>query len=786
MSWYPLGRPVGTTIYPGMQLTSVAIFHVLEAIGRPMSLNDVCAYVPVWFGVTASLLTGALASECSGSRSAGAAAALVMSVIPAHLMRSVGGGYDNESIAVTAMCGTFYVWVRSLRTDASWPLGAAAGVAYIYMVAAWGGYVFVLNLIGAHAALLVALGRLTPKLYRAYTLFFVIGTAGAIQFPTVGLAPFKSMEQLGPLAVFLAIQVLFHTERAVKRRNLVRRDAAVFRARVFAAAALLGCATVVALIPTGYFGPLSMRVRSLFIKHTRTGNPLVDSVAEHQPTSADAYWHHLHYACYAAPLGFAALLVTGRGDAKLFLILYALIAYYFANKMNRLIILMGPVASALSGVSLGLTADWVIDSLQEGVAAATGGGALAHQTKAKKEPPAAGGSSNGAPPPTPPTASAAAREKKKERAAKAASSKAADLQASVMDTLLAPLRKIGATPGAGAARAVVAVALLALFPSKARQFWGFAQMFSEQMSQPSVVFKARLQSGETILVTDFLDSYKWLEKNTPADARILSWWDYGYQITGIANRTTLADGNTWNLEHIALIGRCLTSSELRAHKLIRHLADYVLVWSGGGGDDLAKSPHSASRASSIVKAPLSTAVSPFLHPSPRLSGAHRHLRVHRHLRRARPHVLLVRLCRRAAAADAHDGRLPAVQDDHAGLRAGGDAQLHALRGGVHLKVPKGAHLQGEPRVDGLQKVAGRPGQPAVQPRRVVLPGAVPAGDPEAAARQDAGQTQKVRRLRARGGGGQRTASKATGGRWVAAAGLTLRWALGISSGRTNS
>ena len=35
----------------------------------------------------------------------------------------------------------------------------------------------------------------------------------------------------------------------------------------------------VILLPTGYFGPLSSRVRGLFVKHTRTGNPLVDSVA---------------------------------------------------------------------------------------------------------------------------------------------------------------------------------------------------------------------------------------------------------------------------------------------------------------------------------------------------------------------------------------------------------------------------------------------------------------------------------------------------------------------------
>jgi dolichyl-diphosphooligosaccharide--protein glycosyltransferase len=39
---------VGTTIYPGMQITSVAIKRVLNALGNPISLNDVCCYVPAW------------------------------------------------------------------------------------------------------------------------------------------------------------------------------------------------------------------------------------------------------------------------------------------------------------------------------------------------------------------------------------------------------------------------------------------------------------------------------------------------------------------------------------------------------------------------------------------------------------------------------------------------------------------------------------------------------------------------------------------------------------------
>merc|ERR1711865_725089 len=37
----------------------------------------------------------------------------------------------------------------------------------------------------------------------------------------------------------------------------------------------------------------------------------------------------------------------------------------------------------------------------------------------------------------------------------------------------------------------------------------------------------------------------------------------------------------------------------KAHNAIRHLADYLLVWAGGRGDDLAKSPHLARIGNSV-------------------------------------------------------------------------------------------------------------------------------------------------------------------------------------------
>jgi dolichyl-diphosphooligosaccharide--protein glycosyltransferase len=110
MSWSPLGRPVGTTIYPGMQMISVAAWEVLNKLGFEISLNDVCCYVPVWGGVIATMLLGLLTYVVSGSRNAAVTSAAIMAIIPAHLMRSVGGGFDNESVAISCLLLTFLLW----------------------------------------------------------------------------------------------------------------------------------------------------------------------------------------------------------------------------------------------------------------------------------------------------------------------------------------------------------------------------------------------------------------------------------------------------------------------------------------------------------------------------------------------------------------------------------------------------------------------------------------------------------------------------------------------------
>ena len=116
---------------------------------------------------------------------------------------------------------------------------------------------------------------------------------------------------------------------------------------------------------------------------------------------------------------------------------------------------------------------------------------------------------------------------------------------------------------------------------------------SNAYSSPSIVLASYNNDGSRYIIDDFREAYYWLRKNTPEKARVMSWWDYGYQIAGMGNRTVLVDNNTWNNSHIALVGKAMSSNETEAYKIMTMLdVDYILVIFGGmigySGDDINK------------------------------------------------------------------------------------------------------------------------------------------------------------------------------------------------------
>ena len=58
----------------------------------------------------------------------------------------------------------------------------------------------------------------------------------------------------------------------------------------------------------------------------------------------------------------------------------------------------------------------------------------------------------------------------------------------------------------------------------------------------------------------------WLKANTPEDAKILSWWDYGYWIGTLGDRTTYADNATLDTQIIKKTAQMFYSSPDSAWK----------------------------------------------------------------------------------------------------------------------------------------------------------------------------------------------------------------------------
>ena len=190
------------------------------------------------------------------------------------------------------------------------------------------------------------------------------------------------------------------------------------------------------------------------------------------------------------------------------MIIYSIMASYFAGVMVRLMLTLTPVVCVTAAIAISTLLDTYVDPTEPDSAPE----AATH------------GISEAVSPGLAPTTSATPN--RKEKKAKKAANKGGVHGIYGMDTRIAVVLNV--------------LFLLLIFVLHCT--WATSTAYSS----PSVVLSSRGPDGAPTVIDDFREAYYWLRQNTPEDAVVMSWWDYGYQIAGMADRPTLVDNNTWN------------------------------------------------------------------------------------------------------------------------------------------------------------------------------------------------------------------------------------------------
>ncbi|WMV60012.1 hypothetical protein MTR67_053397 [Solanum verrucosum] len=557
-TWYPLGRVIGGTVYPGLTLTAGTLWWILNSLNIPLSVETVCVFTAPTFSAFAAWATYLLTKEVKGA-GAGLTAAALLAMVPSYISRSVAGSYDNEAVAIFALVFTFYLYIKTLNTGSLF-YATLNALSYFYMVCSWGGYTFIINLIPMHALLCIVTGRYSSRLYIAYAPLVILGTLLAALVPVVGFNAVMTSEHFASFLVFLILNVvgLVYYIKGMLTPKMFK----VAVTLVVSAGLIVCCAMVAVLVALVASSPTKgWSGRSLSLLDPTYASkyiPIIASVSEHQPPTWPSYFMDINVLAFLVPAGIIACFLP-LTDASSFVILYLVTSVYFSGVMVRLMLVLAPAACIMSGIALSsafgvFTRSIKFASIGKQADAGDNSDGVTQNDVVKPD---------------------RNEEHPKEKASRKKKKEKENVEKAPIATKKSEKRLLMLPMEAS----VVAILLLMLLGAfyVVHCVWAAAEAYSA----PSIVLTSQSHDGLHVF-DDFREAYAWLSHNTDVDDKVASWWDYGYQTTAMANRTVIVDNNTWNNTHIATVGTAMSSPEKAAWEIFNSLdVKYVLVVFGG-------------------------------------------------------------------------------------------------------------------------------------------------------------------------------------------------------------
>jgi dolichyl-diphosphooligosaccharide--protein glycosyltransferase len=595
-SWYPSGFPTGpqeaAVSSQGLITTTLLIYRTSQAVlGDYLTLHDICVFVPPLFSVFAVFAAYALAKEGAvDRRSADAskaraamstadhsdlrtqvsaevvpvAAAFFVAVAPGLISKSMAGLYDSECVGVAVVLVASFLWLRSVnRGSTVW--AAVAALAFGYLSSVWQeGMVFFAFIVSLHVFAMCLSGRYSARLYVSCTAIIPLGAALAFPFLNVSLG--TKAAGIACLGAFIIVLV---ARRAASCHSDVK---------VAASVAVTVAAVGIAILSWHEYTARSSSVLSSFV---------AGSTSEHRPTTWGQFFLDLHVLALLFPSGLYYC-IHAPSDGRVFFAVFGLAGMVATACMVSKMTLLAPAACLLGALALGEHISTQAVLIAKAMTAMNSLGSSDGRGSSSSS---IASFSSIAPTTSSATTTVTNRMKKAAaRVERRRSQEHQERQALGLSAVMSGFLLLGSA------------FFLVLF------WWHCDWVASELYAVPSIVVPARRNDGLQIAFDDFREAYAWLRTNTPEDAKVMAWWDYGYQLNSLANRTTLVDNAAPVLAsrempfasearsmQVANVARIMVSSEARAHALLHSLGvEYVMVVFGGvtgyGADDMSNFP----------------------------------------------------------------------------------------------------------------------------------------------------------------------------------------------------
>jgi dolichyl-diphosphooligosaccharide--protein glycosyltransferase len=329
MSWYPMGRNVANSAYPGVPFTAAFIYGIAKVFVSNLTVHDVALYYPVLMAVLTVIAMYFLGKDIAGS-SAGIFAAIFMAITPAYIRRTSLGFFDTENIGILAIVLTSLFFLRAnddrnnieRRIIYSVLSGLSLGLIY----ASWGAAKYMTGLLMLYMLLIVASEKYDTKYLISYS--FSIGLGFLVVALTPRLGP-NTLLGMDSLAAFGLVVVLLGYE-------FVRDKIDVSVVSVGAIGIVIVAVLTVYILPAvGIQLPLGNKFIQVLNPFTSSSSYLYDSVAENHVTAWTSLFND--YGLVLALGVFGSYYSVKELDEKnLYALVFFTTGLYFAGVMSRL------------------------------------------------------------------------------------------------------------------------------------------------------------------------------------------------------------------------------------------------------------------------------------------------------------------------------------------------------------------------------------------------------------------------------------------------------------------